>query len=87
MRKFLAAFCITALICSHPAKADCVVGASMASSFNILDSSTIILIKTYCYCFYAGTNVTAFKDSFCSYESAVLYVGGTAVDAQDVKRL
>ncbi len=66
----------------------------MASSFNILDSSTIILngpnkilIKTFCYCFLAGTNVTVLKDSFCSFESAVLYVNGTAVDAQEVKRL
>jgi hypothetical protein len=66
----------------------------MALSFNILDSSTIILngsskilIKTYCYCFYSGTNVTVLKDSFCSYEGGVLYVNGTAVDAQEVKRL
>ena len=94
MRKLLTAFCITAFISSHPAKVDCVVGASMALSFNILDNSTIILngpskilIKTYCYCFYAGTTVTVLKDSFCSYEHAVLYVNGTAVDAQDVKRL
>ncbi len=66
----------------------------MALSFSILDSSTIILnstskilIKTYCYCFFAGTNVTILKDAFCSYEGAVLYVNGTMVDAQEVKRL
>lgn len=66
----------------------------MAPSFNILDSSTIILnglrkilIKTYCYCFFPGTDVTILKDAFCSYKSAVLYVGGTVVDAQEVKGL
>ncbi len=50
--------CVIALTCSQPAKADCVVGASMAQSFRVIDSSTIILdgpsrilVKTYCYCF------------------------------------
>ena len=94
MRNFAAALCAAAIVCGHAANADCVVGASIATSYSILDSSTIIingpskmLIKTYCHCFYAGTQITVLKDSFCSYDSAVLYVDGTAVDVQDVKRL
>ncbi len=66
----------------------------MAQSFTILDNSTIvlagpnrILIKTFCYCFYPGTDVKILKDSFCDFETSVLYVGGQLVDVQQVKNL
>jgi hypothetical protein len=52
-----------------PAFADCVVGASMATRFQVLDSNTLILrggsemlIKVFC-CVYPGSSVSVLKDS------------------------
>ena len=63
-RRLLAALAVAAALFARPAMADCVTGATMAGSFQILDNSTImlngptrILIKTFCYCFYPGTRV------------------------------
>ncbi|BCM02930.1 hypothetical protein [Ralstonia pseudosolanacearum] len=92
-RKYL--FAVLALLAATTAHADCVVGASLATTFRVLDSHTIvlysgstpkILIKTFSF-FYASSSVTVLKDSFCDYASAVLYVDGQAVDAQQVKHL
>ena len=92
--KVMSVLAIATALFARPAMADCVVGASMAGSFQIIDSSTIlldgpsrILIKTYCYCFYARTRVQVLKDSFCDYQRAVLLVGDKVVDAQEVKGL
>jgi hypothetical protein len=75
------------------AMADCVVGAKMALSYTVLDSHTIvlkvgngILIKSFHF-FNSASQVSVLKDSFCDYESAVLYVDGEVVDVQQVKRL
>lgn len=88
---------IVAAICafSASANADCVVGASMTNSFRVLDSHTIILysgstpkilIKTFTF-LYSTSSVSVLKDSFCDFESAVLFADGQVVDAQQVKRL
>lgn len=77
------------------ASADCVYGAKAKTSFRVLDSHTIlleggygsdILIKTYAY-LNRFSEVTVLKDSFCSFESAVLYVDGEVVDANQVEKL
>src|SRR3954453_16410535 len=86
----LAAF----LLLAGSARADCVVGAQMAARIVILNSNTIvlqtasggILIKTYHY-FFGRPSLTVLKDSFCDFDSAVLYVDGEVVDAQSVKRV
>ncbi|MDC6177370.1 hypothetical protein [Ralstonia solanacearum] len=91
-KSLLAALALLAVTTAH---ADCVVGASLATTFRVLDSHTIvlysgstpkILIKTFSF-FYPSSSVTVLKDSFCDFESAVLYVDNQAVDAQQVKRL
>ncbi len=75
-----------------PAFADCVYGAQSKTSFTVLDSRTImltggygpdIIIRTYTY-LSRYANVSVLKDSFCSYENAVLYVDGQVVDASQV---
>jgi len=72
--------------------ADCVYGAKDKTSYTVLDSHTIMLSggygpdiikKTYSF-FNAASSVSVLKDSFCSYESAVLYVDGDVVDANNV---
>lgn len=78
---------------SFASQADCVYGAKSKMSFVILDSNTIllkngpgkdILIKSFSF-FNSGSSVRVLKDSFCDFESAVLYVDGQVVDAQQVK--
>ena len=90
MRTYAAALL---LWCANAAHADCVVGAKMALSYVVLDSHTIILkvsngilIKSFHF-FNTVSSVSVLKDSFCDYESAVLYVDGEVVDVQQVKRL
>lgn len=77
------------------ANADCVYGAKDKTSFTVLDSNSIILsggygynilVKTYSY-IYSNSSITVLKDSFCSYEDAVLYIDGGVCDAREVKRL
>jgi hypothetical protein len=90
MKKII--FCLLAFL-SFSTQADCVYGAKSKMSFVILDSHSIllkngpgkdILIKSFSF-FNSGSTVTILKDSFCDYESAVLYVDGNVVDAQQVK--
>jgi hypothetical protein len=78
---------------SVASKADCVFGAKSKMSFIILDTHSIllkngpgkdILIKSFSF-FYSSSSVTVLKDSFCDFESGVLYVDGQTVDAQQVK--
>lgn len=75
--------------------ADCVYGAKDKNKFNRIDSNTIILsgtfgnnilIKTYCS-IYNSSNVQVLKDSFCSYESDVLYVDGTLCSVNQVVKV
>jgi hypothetical protein len=75
--------------------ADCVLNAKTKTQFIVLDSQTIILkggiggnilIKVLIP-LTTASSVTVLKDNFCSYESAVLYIDGQIVDAQDVKQL
>lgn len=82
------AFCVSA-------QADCVFGAKDKTSFIVLDSHTILLqggigadimIKTYSF-LTRHSDVLVLKDSFCSYESAVLYVDGETADANQVEKL
>ena len=86
-------FVLFATLFALTAKADCVFGAKGKASFVILDSHTILLkngpgrdivIKSFSF-FYSGSSVSVLKDSFCDYESAVLYVDGQVVDAQQVR--
>jgi|GEM_PF-1893698 len=75
--------------------ADCILSAKSKTSYVILDSHTLILkggigkdvlVKSYHF-FNSASQITVLKDSFCDYESAVLYVDGEVVDAQQVKSL
>lgn len=95
MRKIVAASLGLMLIGASAAHADCVVGASMATRFQAIDSDTImlisggtpkILVQVFC-CVYSSSSVTVLKDSFCSYEDAVLLIDGEAHEARQVKSL
>ena len=89
--------CVAALLAflATPARADCVVGASLAMNFIVINPNTIMLrlgssggivIKTFSF-IYPSSSVTVLKDSFCDFESGVLIVNGEVVDAQQVKRV
>ena len=86
-------FCL--LILSAPSFADCVYGAKSKAKFTVLDSHTILLqggsgpdviIKTFAF-INRGSTITVLKDSFCSFESAVLYIDGEVVDANQVTKI
>jgi hypothetical protein len=86
---------IAMLSLANNAPADCIVGAKLKLQFVVLDSHTIllkggggsdILIKSFAF-FYPTSQVTVLKDSFCDYESAVLYIDGQVVDVQQVTKL
>lgn len=77
------------------AHADCVINAKEATRFQVLDSHTIILsggiagqilIKSLDF-FSRTSSVTVLKDTFCDFDSDVLYVDGETVDVQQVKQL
>jgi hypothetical protein len=83
------------ILLSLSVNADCIYGAKDKSSFVVLDSHSIllkggygseILIKTYCY-IYSTPSVQILKDSFCDYESSVMYIDGEVCDANQVKKL
>ena len=87
--------CALMFLASIGAHADCIFGAKSKMSYLILDSHTIILkngpgkdimIKSFAF-FNTASTISVLKDSFCDYESAVLYVDGQVVDAQQVKWL
>lgn len=95
MKNLCAIATISMLALVNAAAADCVVGAKLSLQFIVLDEHTIILknagghdilIKSFAF-FYPTSQVTVLKDSFCDYASAVLYVDGQAIDAQEVKNL
>ena len=74
------------------ANADCVISAKSKRSYVVLDSHTImlkngigadIIIKSFAF-FNTASQLTVLKDSFCSFENAVLYVDGEVVDVQQV---
>ncbi len=94
MKKFLIKFTLFISL-SLSMNADCVYGAKDKLNFVVLDSNTIvlkggygsdILIKTYCY-IYSTSNIQILKDSFCDYESAVIYIDSQVCDANQVKKL
>ena len=94
MKKIIGSLLIASLLMTS-IQADCVYGAKDKTSFQVLDGNTLmltggygsnIIIKTYSY-FYSSSDVRVLKDSFCSYESAVLYIDGEVVDAQQVTKL
>lgn len=75
--------------------ADCVLGAKDKTGFVVLDSHTImlkggygpdIIIKTFAS-IYRSSEVSVLKDSFCSYDSAVLYIDGEVADANQVTKI
>lgn len=87
--------CVFLLAVSTPSFADCVYGAKDKTKFTVLDSHTIILqggigsdiiIKTYAF-INRGSSITVLKDSFCSYESAVLYIDGQVVDVNQITKV
>ena len=87
--------CIFLLTLSTQSFADCVYGAKDKTKFTVLDSHTVILqggpgsdiiIKTYSF-INRSSSITVLKDSFCSYESAVLYIDGEVVDANRVTKV
>jgi hypothetical protein len=89
----LGLFAVALLAGSLPAAADCVVGASMATRFQAIDSNTIILlggskilVQIFC-CVHSSSSVTVLKDSFCSYDNAALFIDGNVVDVRSVRRL
>ena len=80
---------------SSPSLAGCVYGAESKDRYVLLDSHTIILqgsfgrdilIKTYAF-MNDYSSITVLKDTFCSYESNVLYVDGNLADANQVEFL
>lgn len=84
-----------AIAMPNAALADCVFNAKTSTSYTVIDSKTIVLqggasgpimIKLYC-CVYPSSRLMVLKDSFCSYEDAVLYIDGKPVAVIDVKRL
>jgi len=86
---------ISIMFFSSIAFSDCVFGAKNKTKFTVLDSHRIILtggfgsdilIKTYCF-IGNSSSVSVLKDSFCSYESAVLYIDGQECDANNVTKL
>jgi len=90
--KFIA---ILGWIVSSGAQADCVYGAKAKTKYVILDSHTIILkggyssdilIKTFSF-LNQYSSVTVLKDSFCDFDSAVLYIDSQVVDANQVRSL
>ncbi len=94
MKKLINAMIFISLLITV-SQADCVYGAKDKTSFQVLDSNTLLLkggygsniiIKTYAY-FYSSSDVQVLKDSFCSYDSAVLYIDGEVVDAQKVTKI
>ena len=87
--------CIFLLTLSAPSFADCVYGAKDKTKFTVLDSRTIILqggpgsdiiIKTFAF-INRASSITVLKDSFCSYESAVLYIDGEVADVNQVTKV
>ena len=87
--------CIFLLTLSTASFADCVYSAKDKSKFTVLDNHTIILqggpgpdiiIKTYSF-INRASSITVLKDSFCSYESAVLYIDGEVADAKQVTKV
>lgn len=93
-KKLVSAAAILAFMTST-SYADCVFGAKSKSSYVVLDSRTImltggfgadIIIKTISY-INRFSSVSILKDSFCSYERAVLYIDGSVVDANQVTKL
>ena len=94
-QKSILTILLFSLVTLTSVQADCVYGAKDKTSFQVLDSTTLmlkggygsnIIIKTYAY-FYSSSDVKVLKDSFCSYENAVLYIDGEVVDAQQVTQL
>lgn len=82
--------------CSQaPALADCVIGAKEKTKFTILDNRTIILQGGYSPDIVIKMNttinrsatVTVLKDSFCSFDSAVLYIDGEVTDVSQVTKV
>jgi hypothetical protein len=87
--------CICLMVASGPSFADCAYGAKNKTKFTVLDSNTVILqggfgsdiiIKTFSF-INRNSSITILKDSFCSYESAVLYIDGQVVDANQVTKV
>ena len=94
MKKIINLMILTSLFFTF-SYADCVYGAKAKTSYQVLDSKTLmlkggygsnIIIKTYSY-FYSSSSVQVLKDSFCSYDNAVLYIDGEVVDAQQVTKI
>ena len=88
-------FVLLGLFCHGNVLADCVYGAKSKTQYVVLDSHTIllkggigsdILIKSLSF-FSKNSELTILKDSFCSYDTAVLYVNGEVVDVSVVKKL
>ena len=86
---------IAALMLALPSQADCVINAKSKTKFTILDSHTILLsggtgpdiiIKTFEF-LNSSSSIMVLKDSFCSLESAVLYVDGKPIDVNQVTKL
>jgi hypothetical protein len=74
-------------------QADCIYGAKDSRSFQVIDSNTLILkgyknilVKTFCF-IYPSSNITVLKDSFCDYDSSVLYIDGEVCDTNEVRDL
>ena len=85
----------TGVFLCNNALADCVFSAKDKTKFSRLDNHTIVLsggigsdmiLKTYCF-IYQSSSVTVLKDSFCSYEGAVLYVDNQVCDVNQVEKL
>jgi hypothetical protein len=95
MKNFTKALIALSLTFTFPSYADCVYGAKDKTKYTVIDSHTIILqggygseilIKTYAF-INRNSEITVLKDNFCSFESAVLYIDGEVVDANQVTKI
>jgi len=87
---------LAALVLTLTVHADCVHSARSYLSFRAVASDTIllteglgpdILIRVWGMNLTSTSRVRVLKDSFCSFEEAVLLIDGDVVDAREVKEL
>jgi hypothetical protein len=91
MKTFITSI-LLALTLTLAVHADCVTNAKSKTSYTVVANDTIILhggfgpdIKVQFYGFvFQYSTVRVLKDHFCSFESAVIAIDGTPVDARKV---
>jgi hypothetical protein len=87
---------LAALVLTLTAHADCVHSARSYLSFRVVASDTLILtqgvgpdiqIQVWGVWLTNTASVRVLRDSFCSFDEAVLFINGEIVDVREVKNL